>query len=418
MYVDEAIAIQSVPFDPFGAEIELLYQFDEVNAVDETSEPNTSNLAIATIATVDEEAEEPEQQDEYTQYEFLNDGNVASSNLFAINNNIREAGFDYFGRIPRSNRVRLFEESDVNVGASTSQESRASRTSTLAIATADEEVEEAEQQDEYTQYAFSDDGNVCTQQDLPELYLVEPIAIQSVPFDPFGEEIESLYVDEAIAIQSVSFDPFGAEIESLYQFDEVNAADETGKPNVSTLAIATVEGDQEECTQYEFLDQFDSIGETIEYEDFCSDQLFAEIFNDLNIDEAIPEDRETGEMASFPSGEARSTIAQQVLFNDFQPFDRLPNTPFEMSGRPRALSLDSHFNSAIEEQPTIVQKSQPIDQPGVSVVANKPKKKEKKRRPSWVSLPPNLDTIDECDEGDEDDKDDEGDGGDLGNLFP
>lgn len=35
------------------------------------------------------------------------------------------------------------------------------------------------------------------------------------------------------------------------------------------------------------------------------------------------------------------------LFNDFESFQRLPNTPFNISGRPRAMSVDSNINRVV-----------------------------------------------------------------------
>lgn len=45
---------------------------------------------------------------------------VSSTSLFAIGNDIREAGFDYFERIPRSSKVQLDLNAGINEGASTS----------------------------------------------------------------------------------------------------------------------------------------------------------------------------------------------------------------------------------------------------------------------------------------------------------
>lgn len=47
---------------------------------------------------------------------------VASTSLFAFGNDVREAGFDFFGRIPRSSRVMVYSSTSTNATVDSAQE--------------------------------------------------------------------------------------------------------------------------------------------------------------------------------------------------------------------------------------------------------------------------------------------------------
>lgn len=104
------------------------------------------------------------------------------------------------------------------------------------------------------------------------------------------------------------------------------------------------------------------------------------------------------------------------LFNDFEPLQRLPNTPFNMSGRPRAMSVDSScssLNSTITPTElqlaiaSIVQSPEApdcttdeIDGTGVTDVSNVQSRQQRHLSSRRSSFNPSLPTIAEEDDED------------------
>lgn len=273
---------------------------------------------------------------------------VASTSLFGIGNSIREAGFDHFQKIPRSNQVTLGAEQasnkanekmptspamvtddnpihQINFGASTSGTSKANHSddntvdkSTTSTAIVAEQVDESyETDDEYDE----------------KQQLIET-SIASVPdqndfTDPFGEYIESLYIIEpnnGNANEELNGGLIGA-IQSDTAIDGYESYELDESLNIGQLF--------EEQQLIELLIE----PSTAQIEEESNDGIIGTIQIDAavaaNPDPAVEQERKEDAMDH--------EIFDRSLFNDFQPFQRLPNLPFSLSGRPRAMSVDSHI---------------------------------------------------------------------------
>lgn len=85
----------------------------------------------------------------------------------------------------------------------------------------------------------------------------------------------------------------------------------------------------------------------------------------------------------------KASKTQRALYNDFQPFHRLPNLPFTISGRPRAMSVDTcsdHFDTSFEPAIAAIAHIPSIDQQIVKPA------QPKQRRNSCMAMP-SLETI-------------------------
>lgn len=279
---------------------------------------------------------------------------VAGSNVFRFGDNHHEAGFDYFGRVPRSNRVNVGPRTNnyvppatamvqnhqndsndfgVNISGSITQAPFADDASTSYT-------------DDYTDYTeYTDMDFIYSSSDEKELDLVLAESMEST----IAMTIEPLFEDSVHAAVD-SFDPFGEDIESLFD-DSVRAVE----PN-ETNAFGWFDTDG--------IDSYHDQEATLK-----ADQKVA------------------------------AAVTRPQLFNDFHPFQRVRNLPFAITGRPRAISVDSHFTTVSNPQPP-----QPVDdEEGAQslelqmVVARVPQ-----RRPRRLSIQaiPRLYTIEEYEKED------------------
>lgn len=79
------------------------------------------------------------------------------------------------------------------------------------------------------------------------------------------------------------------------------------------------------------------------------------------------------------------------LFNNFEPFKRLPSTPFSMTGRPRSVSVDarplSRPVSSVELQSAIASILQPPVSPEVQPVQQRARRLSARRNSFTPALP-------------------------------
>lgn len=121
---------------------------------------------------------------------------VASASLFAIGSNVREAGFDYFARIPRSNQVMINSAStnDQEPIASTSDQPSDQLTDATVSISTDAQQMPIDQQDE---------GNYETSD------ILEPVELS-----PLHERDEDSFGGEQANVSNGT-DPFGEDVETL-----------------------------------------------------------------------------------------------------------------------------------------------------------------------------------------------------------
>lgn len=79
-----------------------------------------------------------------------------------------------------------------------------------------------------------------------------------------------------------------------------------------------------------------------------------------------------------------ASTTRRQLFNDFEPFQRLPNAPFNITGRPRAMSVDSNSDNEV----TLTELQEAI----ASIKHRNPGRRTLQRRASYT---PSLSSINE-----------------------
>lgn len=285
---------------------------------------------------------------------------VASTSLFNIGNQIREAGFDFFQRIPRS--------TEVNLGASTSG------TGMLNASMAINGINCGASNNEATSAVVQP---------------IEPIEPNDAN-DIFGDEIETLYWDEAethqtganAMVESNELFDFDEEIESLYwddaETDAINAMNiEPNEPFDFGDGIESVCTDNAMPNENHQTNAFYPFGEQIDrlYQDEDIPYSSNEVVDtgDTLEHPAVPANSNDATIAMIEPNNEKEQQESRKLQNDFDPFCRLENVPFSVTGRPRAISVSANFAP------------QPIRRPS------------RPRRLSCIAVP-SLDTIPEEDD--------------------
>ena len=397
---------------------------------------------------------------------------VASASLFAIGSNVREAGFDYFARIPRSNQVMINSAStnDQEPIASTSDQPSDQLTDATVSISTDAQRMPIDQQDEgdYETSDILEPVELSPLHERDEDSFGGEQANVSNGTDPFGEDVETLYYDEDeiteqnnerevvddVATVECEFiddiddenlyidqlfneetdetDPFGEHIETLY-YDEDDLIEQNSENNEDDVidCAATVDGDPNDDIENLYLDQFfiEETEETNEVvialaieplkhnEDGIDGRPAVEFVDPkIQLVEQNEDDDDGGPTfetidsntvaTANNSSNGSQEMARRVLHNDFQPFHRLPNVPFRLSGRPRAMSVDWNFSPASAEPNTqpaqaVAQSEQPVPQPEEPVAQPEQPIAQParvlQRRPSTLAVP-KLETIAEEDE--------------------
>lgn len=440
---------------------------------------------------------------------------IASTSLFAIGNTVREAGFDRFARIVRSNQV--------NVGASTSQASLRADSNILNVdfdpipitaATADAELPTTIENDfevnasagitntfdsfgEEIEFLYvderTDDDKLPTtiQNDfvvgepnvIEELkFEIDPIAIATVsteenqgsvnPFDAFGENIEFLYDDvendfevnaegastnqaeeqliglliepnlESVAFNVPIVNPSDEQLEKLDEHDlyepnvittiqepeenqtEANEESESTK-DILYVDVEWADTDKLPTTIENIFEVTAGVSANRSDEQMIDEPISNETvrhpfdeqlennhdLNEANAIAIVPEPEENRievkeESPNTNNGDKEKDLEAKLwscsLFNDFDPFQRLPNLPFSLSSRRRAMSVDSYQNRSnipVEPQSSVVSTATTVQ------TINSPR--PLRRRRLSIMKSPKLETIAEEDEA----------LGDIKNLF-
>lgn len=286
---------------------------------------------------------------------------IASTNVFAIGNTIREAGFDYFVPIPRSNQVNLGE-----------------RTAVLDVVTpAPASVASALENDEYTnsnEFLDEIDGtndNIGAMVDVSENETIAMVD-NDWKLDQFiddaddGEDWGRL--DDNVLIDGEAMVDVGNnQTVAVVDYDpdcQLDPIDVGGEESVAMV----------DDNEYWNLDRLFAESHTIALEiepiqycdeanvdDEVNDGVEANAVGEENADDEANADNEANAGGEADTGgEATKTLNAETeeekefsssLFNDFQPFERLASVPFSMAGRPRAMSIDSYSNQPAKIRP-------------------------------------------------------------------
>lgn len=250
---------------------------------------------------------------------------VASTSLFAIGNSIREAGYDYFGKIPRSNHVQMATSSSttqpsgfgLNEGASTSSDKRvvdAKKNDSNAIKNCDYEYEDVE----YLDSSHSEDGNI----DQNSIIVTVDMVVESVPssneyeytcFDGTGD-FDIAHLIETTSAGDNDDGPLYEE-ESEDEYGITDLFEEPVPVNEETVTF----NDQTTISK----DPGDSSSEQIEAEDFDSlgiaslfDEMTGDFDNDYNDDQLLYEGVSEDEANSSFKAEDDDSFGIANLFDE------------------------------------------------------------------------------------------------------
>lgn len=399
----------------------------------------------------------------------IRSNSIAATNLFNIvtpgggnDLNIREAGHDFFDRIPRSNRVNLgastsgnnFAEiingiANLNIGAQTKanvddveytdieylNSSSDDNDTTIPVELANEQnTSDADNVGSIDEFEFDAADAIVSptfieQNTNDAIYVdfmnefgydfeslfefdatddtVSPISIEPNTIDAnnlgfndgFGFDIEFDAADATVSPISIELNTndatyvdfmseFGYDIESLFEFD---AADATVSPII--IEPNTIDADKLGFDDAADAAEFDAADATV--------SPFSIELND-NVDNGVDQTIDPNESNAFgwfpcdddeddddDDSEQPIEVVKPIekpnppqLFNDFQPFDRLPNVPFSLSGRPRAMSLDVNLDDVS------------LDDEFVNLLQRRKRLPRRPRRHSILAIP-SMDTIEE-----------------------
>lgn len=363
------------------ADADTQYQLlDEENfdLVPLTIEPIETNESVQVqnernvIAIVDQ------QQDEATQYEWFNEdldldqlfkelnqgdaiggANLAIEEAVAMVNDAQPvpSDEDHIEWLNEEFIQQLFEEpNQQNQGNAIGEDKPTVEEDNAIVAAANE------QSDDDTQYLLSDEENF----DLIQSF-IEPIKT--------NESVQKQNERDVIAIVDPQQDEaaqnewLNEDLDLDQQFKEVNQGDSIGGANPA-IKEANVMLNDAQPVPSDDQNQGDAIGES-----------------NPTVKEGISMVNDTPPVPPAINSQNNSQAPQQVIYNDFQPFHRLPNLPFTISGRPRAISLDTHFNRFIPSVEPTASTAPVVREPN----AREPTPR-RERRLSCIAVP-TLDTI-------------------------
>lgn len=390
------------------------------------------------------DSNEPMQQQNTATLRPSRRASIASSNLFVVENHVREYGFDYLQRIPRTNSVNIGHVDHVAHASDTDMAGLDTINATVDTVDGDEYLDNAEYLDETID---SDDFPFSHLIELVIEPLIDPVESDG---DEYLDNVEYLddrntsaenngnnfHLDEFVGEVSESKDDETKQNEQNEEGenaiamlpdvpDNINPLVENEMPaNVEVIENDNNSGDTnfyfneiDDSDDFPYYHLVELVGES-EYDELETNEETKEanpaIATDPNIGRPIGDNNDedddggmnlfrgddSGNMFSNTNGTNDKIIwsnngnstnvtsvgrerSRLVLQNDFDPFRRLPNQAFTPR-RPRSMSVDARNNGS--SAPLV-----PLS-PLLSIRSN-----HRRRSSSCLSIP-NLDSIEEIKE--------------------
>lgn len=246
---------------------------------------------------------------------------VASTNIFQFGNNLNEAGFDHFQRIPRSAQV------NINDKPSTSRD---------AIAIGENVIAGLIQQN--PNGSSSSTAAMFVPNTSREAIPIGDIVVAGP--SRHNENISSDSSSSTVAMvgpnKSREAIPIGENVLAGLSQQNQNGSSGSSSSTAATVVPQSEAFLEEDFDLAQFFDQAnDPLGDNDDFDLL----LFADPSEEAEPNE--PNQPIEPNEPSEPSVPNQPNEANGRLFNDFQPFARVKNLPFSLTGRPRSLSIDS-----------------------------------------------------------------------------